>query len=715
MTVSRVIPGQVINNGFKDDSIVASTPTLPSSPCHYPVLSLVTPKGPLGQQFINAGDFTSIYGDITDVDSPYYNPIAQLIQMITSGGQASFGVRRVTGNTQLARVALGIMLTPSSAVPQYQRNTDGSYMYDTNGALIPVTNPTALTGYLVQHVIYNVTDANTGAWGQLKTTTSTANGVTSTIYPLYEFGAGVGDLYNSNGLMLGLDPNGDQTAIADWVETYGVYPFTMKMYTKNKYGTPVYATLSGSSVVYQQFTLFNMMDVDSVRYSLSQAVGAYTGDNANRPHVSTAAPFNQVYTYDANIAKVCSLLYAAESAYVNAQLVTVDGVQPYKQMNPLTCVNHEGIPYYTIVLQGTTQPYNLSTYLDAKGGVNPFLTSSYLPAGPVTGTYQFDPTKNNGVADVLSSADAWSISQTLILADLQAYAVSNDLLNWTRNRQSVIWDVGYNTDIKNALIDVFNARKDQILILQASVWGQTTTVAQRYSLMQTLATKVRLLPESALYGTPACRCSISVWDGNIIDEATGGTFPLTLDLAYQFAKIGGNASGYMSATNSPDHGDNRILTKMYNPTITFESDDAAANNFDEGGITIRPYDDSQYYRPALPTVYNDGNSVLKDLMTNFTGVCIEKIMMDSWTLVSGDTTLTAAQYQATVKDQVETTARKRLGTMFTSITTTCSYSETGANTRSVMNASSAVYFRKGYYMMNMELDAYNEQDATATS
>lgn len=715
MAFNKVVPGKAENYGMGDRSGTVTAPTMPSSPAHYTVLSLPTPKGELGMKFIDLGDLTSLYGDVTDVNTPYYNAISALIQMMSDGGQSTVGIRRVTANTVIARVAVAVAVTPNAKVPQYMRNTDGTYQIDQNGARIPDADKT-IAGYDWEVVLIDMADATTGEYGALKiVTVDVSEGVKKTIYPLFELPAGIGDAYNRMGFQAGHDASTDWSSIASFVETYGVMPFGIKMYEKTKTGVPVYAQTQDTSALQTDFTLFNMRDENNLRYSLSQAVGAFTGNNVNRPHVVAAAPFYEAKVYQANIETVCRLLYQAEAAVEDSELVIVEGVQPFYQMNPLSLVNHKNIPYYAVNDQSKVSYFNLSTYMDAAGGISPFLTKDLKTPVPVAGTYEFDPAKNHGVSDSLNTEDAWTVTQALILPDILTYASSLETQDYTRNRQSMIWDVGYDSDIKDALIALWNSRKDICLVMHAGYWLKQTTQAQRYSLMESLTTKLRLYPESARYGTPAARAMVNLWDGKIINEATGLDFPLTLDLAYVFAQFGGASTGVVAAVNSPDHGGNRVLTKMYDPTVEFEADNPASNNFNEGALSVRPYNESEFYRPALPTVYGKTEPVLKDFMTVFTAVCIEKILQDTWNLVSGDTTITAETYLATVKDEAEAECRRRLGSMFTRLNIETFYDETSPNSRSVMRATAHVWFRKGKYMMDMDLLAYNEQDDTSTT
>lgn len=708
MSITSIVPGQVRNQGIGDDSRPIVMPELATYPCNYPVISMVTPKGQLGQKYLNMGDFGDIYGDVQDPDGQYYNPIAALIHSLSSGGQAALGVRRLTANTKIARCAIGMKVV-KAPVAQFKRGPDQQFILDQAGARVPAEAPDALVydGLKLTPVLMDVSSSEYKGLQVVHGEAAEGEAAFS-IYPLYELPAGIGDVYNRMGHYAGVSGSADFQAISDFVNATGVFPYTFKMYEKTVYGVPVLAkTLINTEEA--SFTLFDVKH-KGVRYSLNDAIGGYTGATANRPVTPRPAPFYEAHVYKENVEAIAKLMLAAEEAAKPENLVYLEGVAPHKQMNPLTAVTHEGIPYYAIEIDAPTRLFNMGAQLDAKGGINPMLRADLTAPEGVTLSreYNFDPA--NGPVEELNRYDAWQVTQALVHADVIAYRNSLEITDWTRNRQSVIYDVGFNSEIVDELIQLLAARKDHAAVFASSEWLSNATIAEHYSRQTYIANRLLLIPESEKYGTPACRGTIAMWDMYKINEESKERFSHVLDIAHAMATFGGNALGQLIKANSPDHANNRLLNTMYGPTVDLEGDPAAAANFDNGAITLRPYNTEQLYRPAMPTVYPHQDSVLKDWVTVFTCVCVEKIIADTWTLVSGDTTITAEEYAATVKDRAETECRERLGSMFEDIVVETTYNEGGADARSVLYVVGYVAFRKGKYMMDMSLVARNEQD-----
>lgn len=713
-----IVPGQARNHGILDDSRPETVLTLPKGPACFPVLSMVTPKGELGQKTVPLKDFGDLYGDIQNTDSPYYNAQAALVAALGLGGQASIGVRRCTANKQTARAAIAVRKFTASR-PVWQRDEDGQFKLDAlTGKRIPEMEgegDDAVQKVADQLVIEPIILDHIGTeFGALRKTVTNDGTVTGDIeiIPLFEFDTLPGDAYNASGFYAGVTANADWEAISRFVRDVGVFPYSLSLYERNVNGTPIVKkTLINTTST--TFTLFNAKDQRTkVRYSLRQALGAFTGEAANRPDIPSPAPFKAVFVYDKYLEALTREMYEVESEVAPTSLVYLEGVPFNRQMNPLTCTNHEGVPYFGIALEGATRLFNMNSFINATGGISPFLDDDGKLPVDVEGTYNFDPAL--GQVDQLDTKDAWTVAQSLILADIQQYRTSLEMADWTRNRQSILIDVGYNSEIKYEMIDMLNTRRDQIAIFQASFWLENNTVEERYSIANTLSTRLRLTPESERHGTPACRATIIPWDAKIINEETGLDFPCSIDVAHKFAVFGGNEEGMLSSVNSPDHGDNRHLSIMHSPTVDLEDDRNAANNFNIGVSTLRPYDNGGVlYRPALVTVYPYPDSVLKNLVTCFVAICCEKVIMDTWPLVSGDTTISDEDVAATVKDRSEETCRKRFGNMFKTINVDTYYDENQPNSRSVLQARGYIEFFMGKYMMEMDVVARNAADSNA--
>lgn len=718
MTVfTRINPGSVDNGGIADRSIPEYLFSPVSAPLHLPVVHVVTPKGPLASQkgtiWVSPSNFAAVFGDIFDPASPLYNPTSVLVQALGAGSQATIGVRRLSVNEQVARVALSAYVQKVE-VPDYERDSAGRFKRDADGNRIPVPGKT-FQGLNIEIKVDEL--AATTEPGKLTVRTVAASGDVpeTVIYPILEALAGVGDEYNRSGLNLGV--RGDTAtwrSTAEFVRNTGVFPFDLRQFTDTK-GERVYSkTTTGRDSA--KFTLFQTK-ANNVIYSLARGFGAFTGTNENRPTTAVPAPFNDLITYDENIDTLCQLMYVVEKDN-NTSLVEVgDEYNWYKQMNPFTCVNHNGAPYYAITTSNVVQ-WDMTGAVKATGGVHPL----YDKDGKLP-DYVTTPTVNDpfgllaGLARPISPDQGWQINNRLMLADLTRYVNGIEMKDVTRNRQSLFWDVGYTQEVKEVAAQMLGQRKDILVIPCGTVWtpGAMNPLEEVYSRAATLTNLLRMTPESEKWGTPACRAAVNIIEAKVINEVNGWYFSGNIDLAYAFARFAGRNNGMISAPMSPDHGDNRILSLMHSPNIVFEDDDVSTENFSNGHLTLKPWDwNTQVYRPGLPTVYSNVDSVLKDLVTPFLCVCMEKIAADQWKLVVGDTTISAENYAAVMKDNIESKCRTAVGGMVSSITANTFYQAGLPGSRAKLSVELHVYFNKAKYMMEFDLFAYNQQDlATA--
>lgn len=710
--MNQVVPGKVVNRGVNDRSIPDYSTEPATTPLHMPVVHVVTPKGEFGTKWITTSDFQNIYGNIFDHKSPYYNPTAALISTLISGGQASIGVRRLSVNKKVARIALSAFVTQKK-VDNYKRDFKGQFELDKDGNKVKIGELDGLEVYV--GLDDAAKDAEPGELKFRKIAGATPEDGETLVYPLFELLAGVGDAYNLNGIHMGIKDSAlNWKSISQFVEATGVFPFFLRQFIDSATGGArnYVKTISGGDNA--QFTLFDVEN-ENVKYGLRNAIGAYTGGDVNRPTTLRPAPFGDVTVYNDSIEELAQLMYAVEKPN-NTGLV--EGFQlDYRQMNPFTCQNHQGVPYYAIVGKSVSL-WDMSYAINAQYGVSPFLDEDgKLPdyATPVTVNDPFGLL--TGVAFPLTNKQGWEITNALMEADIQEFVDSLEQSNYVRNRQSVYWDVGYSYAVKEKMISILGARKDVMVFADATIWdgGKMNDVSSVYGRLSQLTAALRMFPESEYWGTQTMRAAVNIIEAKIVDEATGWYFSGNIDLAYQFARFAGNAAGTLTSARSPDHGDNRLLTVMHSPNIEFESDDISSDNFDAGAITLRPYDiTGALFRPCLPTVYKASiDSVLKDAITAFLCVCLEKIGQDEWNVVCGDTTLSAENYAALVKDGIERKSRDRLGGMVRTIRVDATYNENQPGGRAVLNTVINGWFNKGKYMMNLDLFAYNEQDLEA--
>ncbi|QGH72107.1 putative major tailsheath [Klebsiella phage N1M2] len=728
-TFNKVIPGKVVNNGIVSrEQFPAGVPVI-SSPAHFPDFASVTPKGPTKGGTVAVGTFTEKFGDTTDAFGMYYNPVTYAIQQLGRAGQASFRFKRLVNNDVKARTIFGVAIFKGD-VPNYDRDVNDDYQQDATGN--PVVNKDAPTvkGVWVCPAVM----ATKGDVGSAKPMEVTANEGTpdipvstkGTFYPLSEIISGIGDVYNANYATIGHGANTDWNEVARFVMTNGSYPFILNLGTLLDNGLRVPAnTING--VPDTTFTMFDTVSDLNVRYSLKTAVDQYTGNNVNRPVELRDAPFDTVFSYTQNISTVAKELYDAEygDGTILPPAVQSKRLPKFAIMNMLDLVNHFGKPYHRIVFGGNLNVEGSLTgtrmspnhYLQASGGINPYADADgKFPAKPASWVDAVDGEWVVDVSDpdaVITTKQCWEMNQVLLEAYLLEYQNSLDVKDVIRNRASFMWDVGFNQRIKDILIQFMSKRKDIIVVPCATEWLRNKSQDEIYSTATMLNTRITMIPESEVYKAAACRASINLWDARYINEPTWERFSLNIDLMYAFAVAGGGADGKMFASQMPDHDANRILRIAHDPQVQFEADDPAANNLINGSITVTPITESQFCRPALPTVYDNINSVLKDLTNVWKCVCVEKILQDQWIQVSGDPQLGREGYLARVKDGAEARIRDLFGSVISNWEVETSFREDSPTSKSVMYAVTRLWFGKGVYMMDSVLEAYNEDSLAA--
>jgi hypothetical protein len=400
-------------------------------------------------------------------------------------------------------------------------------------------------------------------------------------------------------------------SITDFVKATGVYPFSLQTFADSVDGTRTFAKVPSDRRQTVPFTLFNTVS-NGVRYGLKNAFGLFTGTNTNVQTNASPAPFNNIVTYTDNIAALCQSMYAIESK-VNTSLVEVQSLN-YQQMNPFTCTNHTGAPYFTLTCSATVV-WDLTGAVKAQYGVAPYLDDTGAIPASATPYVPDDPF--GVLTDVvfpITNAQAWEVTNALLVSDLTGYIAGLEPKNYTRNRQSSWYDVGFTQAVKNLGAQLLSTRRDIFVFLCATVWdqGKPNALSDVYSRAAALSTTLQLYPESTQWGTPSCRGSVNLIEANITGEATGGFFSMNIEHAFLYAQFGGAASGNISASQAPSKGDNRILTLMHSPNIEFEEDYVNADNLTAGCVSLRPYDNDRLFRAAMPTVYPLIDSVLKD-------------------------------------------------------------------------------------------------------
>jgi len=716
---NQIVPGQVINNGMNDVSVPEYDVTIAKAPLHLPVICGMSPIGGLasevGTQWVPLKDFAKTFGNILDPETPYYGPIGRLISALAAGGQGTIGFRRMAANNVKARAAVAAFVSKVDQ-QQYTRDASGRFKYDAQGARIPVVGE-KIPGLNIQIKLEDITGKKPG---ELEVRTIAAAGDTpeTVVYPLFEAMAGVGDEYNRNGFQFGVqNTNNSWRSVSDFVRKTGVFPFQLKEFTDSKTGTRTFSKAPATSNEVVPATLFDVTH-NKVKYGLDTAFRTFTGTNINRPQRAIPAPINGTIVYQDNITALCQLMYFIEKP-VNDNLVESGKPgEQYKQMNPFTCLDHTGAPYYAISSSGVMK-WDLTGSVKVSGGISPFYTAEgKLPEGTIAENI---PDPFGLLKDIelpITVKQGWDITNRLMVSDLTTYVESSAQKDVTRNRQSIWWDVGFYQEVKEVADRYLGARKDIFVQQDATIWtpGAANPLEEVYGRADMCSTNLQMTPESEKWGTPACRAAVNKAEIRLTGEPTGWYFSANIDKAHKYAGYAGADGGVLNVSKAPDTGNNRKVTIGYDSTIVFETPEIQADGFAKGHTTLIPWDwNDQVYRPGLPTVHTSPDSVLKDEINVFNCICIEKISADQWKRVVGDRSLDQGSYEAIMKDSIEEECRTSLGGAVAGIVAETSYDTGQEGDLAILNVVVHGYFNKAKYMMEFDLYAHNSNELNSSN
>ena len=144
-----------------------------------------------------------------------------------------------------------------------------------------------------------------------------------------------------------------------------------------------------------------------------------------------------------------------------------------------------------------------------------------------------------------------------------------------------------------------------------------------------LSSKVRMIPESERFGTPACRMIIVGQTGEFIDRRIQGRHPLTLEWAHKLSKMMGRHR--WNEDNAVDKNPNVIIELFKKISDPFLYNIKHDQLWDFGVVFARSYGmRGEMHYPQTTTVYIDDTSVLRDIPTVMAAVALEKMAYKAW-------------------------------------------------------------------------------------
>lgn len=634
-TINSGAPG-VMDYGVDDQSTRPYSRAPEETPQHCAKFFIFGQKGPTSEELLVGDDRILMYGEDTFVErSAYFNHQTKFSNSVNAKGNAGMYVRLKptdAGPNPSIRLYMDVLHT---LVDMYERNADGSIKTDVAGD--PIVAGTT-NGYRVKFVSdYVGSSAQSPAFGAAIIAAgdqTDGTGVTSQRYPLF-------DLEHS---FFGAD--GNLAGIRLWAQTEEnvsimptklmtrekVYPYSLSVIRRN--------TTTGNvkpvSSVFGEQTMTVTMKPDVIDPNSNSRL--YFGERVIEDYQSLTDPkyakkygeFGKVHVYQANIETLLGLFQAAEAQYIDENYDFTADVADKHLFNFITGTTSQGVPYQSYVFTDTGNSVRLSqsTNVFAKGGSDGTMTQAMHAA--------------------------------LVTEYMQRYLSPDDELNDVAYHvESHVYDSGYPLSAKYALINFLANRKDTIVVLSPTEFGQAAlSPSEEYSVAASLRARLDLHPESSYFGTPVFRALIQGSAGRVRGSAYVERFPLTHEIAVKSALFMGAGNGRWKPKEKFDGQPGSIIETQFDLTNPWTPQSVRNRNWDIGLNWVQRNGRESFFFPALKTVYSDDTSVLTSYVTACAIAYLNKVTQKIHRLFSGRSDLTPAQftdavnsaYSAEIKD-----------------------------------------------------------------
>lgn len=591
------------------------------TPSHLPHVYLYAEKGPTLPQLVSGDSLTSLFGAKTlDTRSPYFNHQSVLANILQGAGNAIMLQRILPADAgPKSRLLLSLDIVAEPALPQWQRNADGSFKRDANGDKMQVTGGGATAaGYLARWVV-NDWDVEEGFGEVVSKVGSIINSVStqSTVYPILELEASwVGAYGNNLGLRLTAPTTNSgaplNNSVAEAIKAY-IYRAQLVSRLDAASSATTVETLQGEPFV--EFALKtgaidkttdSELAIEEVLLQAYQAIGT-------PGFPDQYGPFGSMKFYRDNYELVAAMIGALEAPKGLLPELTMDGDSDYLyHINPFTATTFEGVPYHTLTIQGPADGgvlFNDNTVVYAIGGSDGTMSDSLFDG--------------------------------LVRTELANYNYLDDAVY----PQSVIYDTGFTLDTKYAMLTPIGKRKDMYVVLSTQdVLEPQNTASQEASIATGLKTAARNYPESEIYGTPVCRAIVIGSSGHLINSKYKGLLPLTIEFAQKCARYMSAGNGIWKSGLGFDVPPNNQITMFRDVNSTFKPAAQRNADWEIGLVWVQNFDRRSLFWPAVQTVYDDDSSVLNSAINMIVAVELEKVAQRTWRNLTGISNLTADQF-----------------------------------------------------------------------
>jgi len=665
-----------ISLGTKDASIRIPPPPLPNEAQLKPKFYIFAQKGPLTPEEVDGGSLMALYGQATlDKTSKYFTHATLFLKEML-GAPANCIVERVFDPDVKVKSNATIWYDIAlDDIPEYERNSDGTYKLDGNGE--PVATGNTVEGYRVKVYRSSIDNDEVNARlaaGADETTVyreaikqgymTDKDGNPSTMYPIVTFvGTSYGEAYNAEGFALA--PLTGDDADDKVMKDAKTFPYIFSRYTSLSGVKKSIDTKLGDPFVKFTFTEGVLDPTTQQPLQLEEMVPSLYQNLDDPENPVMYSDFDEPYVYYGNIDIVRELLFSKEQPKVTTTVQTWnDGLDAATiewfdmtatdtgaddgqeaLLNFLTAKSSKNVNYFTIV-----KDTDVVTLPDNMAEVN--ISSSnviYLDGG--TDGAEMTPDFFN----------------QLVSAKFDEYLDKDSkVMSLALNPESIFIDSGFPVDTKLHLCNVIANRRDVSVALSTHEWNtenKTKTIGEHLAIATLLKNKLKLMPESTYFGTSVARGIIVMGSGIKADGSYRYRVPQLLDFMIKAARQMGAGNGKWKPGFNFSRSPLNVVDQLKDLEPTFIPDSAKSLLWKAGLIWTQNKDRRTWFYPSQQTVYENDTSVLNAFTSIVAITTIVKIHEDCWEEFSGATDLS----NAALIEAVENYMNERLKDKFDGI------------------------------------------------
>lgn len=611
VAIKNAAPKPILT-GIKDEAGRPLPVVREAVPQHLPLVYIQTQRGPVSPQLVGGKDMLDMYGSQSFEERSKYFSHQTLVSNICEGNGNLVMIKRVlAANAARASMVLSLEIVADD-IPVYLRDTDGTVLRNTDGT--KQTDPVAtVDGFRLAWSVGPLTDTN-NLRGEVTTAGTLAGraGETSTKYPIFAFAAGFGEYGNNVGIRLSFP--GPNTALPADMD---IVPSERAMIYRGQFveRADIYTlpTITPSALAEQAIEFALKPGVVNPKtdqdMDVSRLISEYQSIDPSTGAIPQYGPFESMYAYNANVNAILSLIMPKETAASGTAL------DDMAMLNIMNALDYNGIDFYSYIMDASSLSLNDSTTHYALGGDDGDVGETFL--------------------------------NELVIAECNTNWENIDypLVDSARYPFSILYDSGFSLDTKKAIISTMGYRRDiSVAICTQDVLETDNTISEETSIMTALRAYARLIPESTLWGTPVARCTVLGQAGELLYSKYQNRVPVIMDLVHKRSKYMGAGNGKYKSQFAYDVSPANRIDTMVDVTLPWKPDLVRNNDWETGLNWVQYADRSQLFFPAIQTIYDDDTSVLNSDVNMLIAVDVIKMSEEVWRRMTGNTTLTNAQF-----------------------------------------------------------------------